>query len=97
MQSRKTPSNSIAMRRPASDAGMSNVRRYQPMLVSGNARPSGFAPWPLRPRSSLKGRSIAQSCGRSTAVHAASSNVAWVTLPRPPIRLPDFANAPPRP
>ena len=68
------PSNSTEMRRPASLAGSTNSRRYQPMLVSGYSRPRGFAPWPTREGLlSMKGRSIAQSWGRSIFCHADAS------------------------
>ncbi len=40
--SRNTPSNVSQMRLPESDAGNSNVRRYQPMLFCGKPGPTGF-------------------------------------------------------
>lgn len=50
MHSRNTPSNSILMRSPKSDAGIVNELRFQRTLFSGKLRPrgdhGGFACWP---------------------------------------------------
>ena len=65
-------SNSSAIRRPRSAAGISKARRHQPTLFSRKARPNALESWFVSTRSS-KGSSTAQSCGRSTTRQARSS------------------------
>src|SRR6185437_15132428 len=64
-------------------SGISNVRRYQPTLVSGYFLPSGLYPCLCRLLSLTKGNSTAQSCGRSSARHFESSNFAVENLKSP--------------